>query len=205
MKIRPFQLSAYEANCYLISNKGKAVLIDPGDYSMEIANIIRNEDLQVTHILITHIHLDHFYAATAFSKLTGAKIYINPADGYLIKEEVDTWKECMYSQSCGMVDYEPFDPGMYEFLGEKCEVIATPGHTPGSLTLHFPDHTLAFVGDVIFSGSVGRSDFNGGDYETLMTTIKSKIFKFPPDTKLYTGHGPVTTVDYERRNNSFVK
>jgi glyoxylase-like metal-dependent hydrolase (beta-lactamase superfamily II) len=205
MKIRTFPLSAYEANCYLFSKGKDAVLIDPGDYSQEIVDIIKNENLNITHILITHIHLDHFYGATQFSKLTGAKIYISPEEDYLIKEEVDSWKECMYKKSCGMVDYQPFEPGSYKFLGEQCDVISAPGHTPGSLILYFPKLALAFVGDVIFQGSVGRHDFNGGDYETLMSSIKDIVFKFPDKTSLYTGHGPKTTVGHEKRHNPFVR
>jgi len=205
MQIRTFPLSAYQANCYLLSKNDEAVIIDPGDSCQEIVKILEREKLSVTHILITHIHLDHFYAATEFAKLTGAKIHISPEDGYLIKEEVDSWQECMYRSTCGMVDYEPFLPGSCEYLGEKCDVLSTPGHTPGSLTLHFPELEQAFVGDVVFAGSVGRTDYNGGDHATLMDTIKSIIFKLPEQTKLYTGHGPTTTVLRELTHNPFVK
>lgn len=205
MKIRIFPLSAYQANCYLVSRENEAIIIDPGDLSQELVNIIEKEKLKITHILITHIHLDHFYAASKFAELTGAQVYISPDDGHLIQEEIDTWEECMYSESCGRVEYEPFLAGQHEYLGEKCEVLSTPGHTPGSLTLHFPDSNVAFVGDVIFAGSVGRTDFNGGDTETLMHTVKNIIFKLPSQTKLYSGHGPATTVGHEEKHNPFAR
>jgi len=114
MKIRMFPLSAYQANCYLVSRENEAIIIDPGELSQELVNIIENEKLKITHILITHIHLDHFYAANKFAELTGAQVYISPDDGHLIQEEIDTWKECMYSESCGMLEYEPFLAGQHE-------------------------------------------------------------------------------------------
>lgn len=205
MKIRVFPLSVYQANCYLLSHNGEAVIIDPGDHCQELIDVIEVEQLKITQILITHIHLDHFYAAVEFANLTGATVYISPDDGHLIQEEIDTWQECQYSQVCEFPDYEPFTTGAHEYLGQRCEVISTPGHTPGSLTLHFPDSDLAFVGDVIFAGSVGRTDFNGGDYPTLMKTIKEVIFNLPEQTRLYTGHGSPTTVEREKRHNPFVK
>ncbi len=205
MKIRMFPLSAYQANCYLLSQGGKAVIVDPGDFSQVIVDILDKENLQVTHILITHVHLDHFYAASAFADLTGAEVYISPEDAHLIREEVDGWKECLYSKPCGPVKYKPFTAGTHDYLGEACEVLPTPGHTPGSLTLHFPARQVAFVGDVIFAGSVGRTDFNGGDSATLMNSIKEIIFKFPEPTTLYTGHGSPTTVGHEKKHNPFVQ
>lgn len=204
MQIRMFPLSAWQANCYLLSRDGEAVLVDPGEYDQGIVDIIENENLKVTHILITHIHLDHFYGATRFAELTGAKIYIHPKDDYLIPIEVVTWEECMYPESCGLVDYVPFEVGVYEFLGERCDVMLTPGHTPGSVTLYFSALKIALSGDVIFAGSVGRTDLNGGEPEVLPRTIHEVLFKLPGDTQLLSGHGQPTTVEHEMKYNPCV-
>lgn len=205
MKIRSFQVSAYETNCYLVSKGNEAIIIDPGDDCQALVEILNNEQLQVTHILITHTHLDHFYGATRLSQITGAKIYIHPDDEVLINQEISTWQECMYPRSCGPIDHEPLLVGTTSFLQEKCEVIQTPGHSPGSVTFYFPELSFAFVGDVIFQRAIGRHDFPGGSYEVLMASIQNVIMTLPDTTTLYTGHGPVTTVGSEKQFNPFIR
>ncbi|NDV18800.1 MBL fold metallo-hydrolase [Pseudodesulfovibrio sp. JC047] len=205
MHIRSFQVSAYETNCYLVSKGTEAIVIDPGDDCPALVETIAKEQLHVTHIIITHTHLDHFYGAMRLSQSTGAKIYIHPDDEVLIDQEISTWKECMYSESCGPIDHEPLPCGTYHFLEEKCEVMLTPGHTPGSVTLYFPELSLVFVGDVIFQRSVGRHDLPGGDYQTLMASIHNVILPLPDSTTLYTGHGPTTTVGSEKQFNPFIR
>lgn len=205
MQIRSFQVSAYETNCYLLSKGHEAVVIDPGDDCEPLLETLANEQLEVTHILITHTHLDHFYGATRLSQITGAKIYIHPDDEVLISQEIETWEECMYSKSCGPIVHEPLLTDTKYFLQEKCEVMLAPGHTPGSVVLHFPELSFAFVGDVVFHGAVGRHDLPGGDYDALMASIHDVILTMPDATKLYPGHGPETTVGYERRFNPFIR
>jgi len=102
-------------------------------------------------------------------------------------------------------EYQPLEPGEREFLGEKCQILHTPGHTPGSLTLYFPESKVLFAGDLIFQGSIGRTDFPGGSLESLLQGVREKIFTLPGDTVIYPGHGPQTTVESEKKHNPFFR
>jgi glyoxylase-like metal-dependent hydrolase (beta-lactamase superfamily II) len=99
--------------------------------------------------------------------------------------------------------YEPIMPGETEFVGLPCTVMATPGHTRGSLSFYFPDAGAVFVGDLIFKRSIGRTDFPGGSMETLIASVRENIFTLPPETVIYSGHGPETTVGDEKNHNPF--
>jgi glyoxylase-like metal-dependent hydrolase (beta-lactamase superfamily II) len=100
-------------------------------------------------------------------------------------------------------EYQKLVPGETEFLGLKCHVLATPGHAPGSLSFHFPEAGVVFVGDLLFARSIGRTDFQGGDLDLLRNSVQEKIFTLPPDTVVYPGHGPATTVGAEKAHNPF--
>lgn len=203
MDIRKFVLSMYRSNGYLLSDGRKAVFIDPGDVSEEVTDIIEQEGLELTHILITHIHLDHFYGAGALTVKTGAKVFFGADDSFLMPEELKDWESMGYFSPAQPVGMNPMNAGEYEFLGRKCIVMPVPGHTPGSLVYYFPEEKTVFTGDLIFAGSVGRTDFHGGDAEKLMNSIRTCIFTLDDDTVIYSGHGPSTTVGREKKRSFF--
>lgn len=205
MQIRIIPLGPLQTNGFLLSDNGKAVFIDPGDDPAKVLELIKSEGLELTHVLITHIHLDHFYGATRLADETGAEVLVYEKDAFLIEEEVRNGWEMGYPELEKEFTYTPLELGEQEFLGCKCVVLSTPGHTPGSVTFHFPDEGVAFVGDLIFARSVGRTDYTGGNTQDLMNSIRTHIFTMPEETVLLPGHGPATKAGEEKEHNPFFK
>lgn len=205
MQIRKFTLGPFRTNGYLLSDSGQAVFIDPGDNPAEVLAVLKEEGLQLTHVLITHMHLDHFYGAAKLAAVTGAEVLASSEDGFMVDTEIRDGGNWGYPELDDEFSFSPLEVGEREFLGRKCQVIATPGHTPGGLTFHFSDEGVAFVGDLIFMRSIGRTDFPGGDVNALMHSIHSAIFTMPGETVLYSGHGPSTTVADEKAHNPYVQ
>ncbi|MEF2145523.1 MAG: MBL fold metallo-hydrolase [Desulfovibrionaceae bacterium] len=202
MNVHSLTLGPLGTNCFVCSKNGRAVVVDPGGDPADVLSLLRAEKLELTHILITHLHFDHIYGNKALSKATGAPILASDKDAFLMDSEVGR------GGMMGLPLVEPFEfegiaPGEHEFLGLACTVLATPGHTPGSLTFYFPQSGCAFVGDLIFYRSVGRTDFPGGSSTALMDSVRKKIFTLPENTVLYSGHGPQTTAGDEQIHNPF--
>lgn len=202
MRIRIFALGPLQTNGYLLSHGSEAVFVDPGGDPAEVLDVLRDEKLTLTHILITHLHFDHVYGAAKLARETGAPILVGNGDAHLKDMEIGS------GGAMGLPKVEPFEfsaieVGETEFLGAKCVVILTPGHTPGGLTYYFPDAEAAFVGDSIFAGAVGRTDFPGGSMPTLLRAVEKGIFTLPENTELYPGHGPSTKVREEKLHNPF--
>ncbi|MGE4291741.1 MAG: MBL fold metallo-hydrolase [Desulfovibrio sp.] len=202
MKISVLELGPLGTNCYVCSEGNKAVAIDPGGDPAEVLDLLRNEHLELTHILVTHLHCDHIYGCKALAQATNATVLASPDDTFLLQTEVGA------GGLFGLPKVEKFDfsaikPGTHEFLGHECRVLATPGHTPGSLTFYFPDQGRAFVGDLLFRRSVGRTDFPGGSTPALTESVQKEIFTLPENTVIHSGHGPDTTVGDEKNHNPF--
>ncbi|GAB6175497.1 MBL fold metallo-hydrolase [Desulfobaculum senezii] len=202
MQIRTYALGPLQTNGYLLSSGGQAVFIDPGGDPASVLDVIRQENLTLTHVLITHLHFDHIYGAAKLARETGATIAANTEDGFLLETEVGAGG-AMGLPKVELFDFAPIAPGAATFVGEECQIVATPGHTPGSLTFVFPGEGAAFVGDLIFARSIGRTDFPGGSTPTLVRSVEQGIFTLPEDTTLYPGHGPATSVGDEKAHNPF--
>lgn len=207
MKVLQLQVGMIGTNCYLVENEatGHGVVIDPGDEGERIVALINKEGLQIDAIFITHGHSDHIGGLTEVRTATKAKVYISLADA-----------ECLTKAQTNLSVYlqgkkAEFDPAdLFYKDGDKImaaglefEVLATPGHTPGGVCLRCGD-TL-FCGDTIFLESVGRTDFPGGSYDALLNSIKTKILTLPDEVKLLPGHGPESSVGWERRRNPFLQ
>ncbi|MBI5519621.1 MAG: MBL fold metallo-hydrolase [Desulfovibrio sp.] len=202
MRITSYSLGPLETNCYVLDHGGQALVVDPGGDPAEVLDFLRAEKLALRHILVTHLHFDHIYGCAALAKATGAPVLAPKGDTYLMETELG--KGGVY----GFPQVEPFERvaapvGRQEFIGLECRCLATPGHTPGSVTYYFPEAGAAFVGDLIFYRSVGRTDFPGGSSAQLKESVLSQIFTLPDDTVLYSGHGLETTVAAERTHNPF--
>lgn len=202
MEIRTFPLGPLETNCYLAHADGQAIVVDPGGDPAPLIAFLQEKELKLTHILNTHLHFDHIFGNDALQEFTQALIYANQEDAYLLDTELGkggVW-------GLPKVDdftFKPLSPGELTLLGSTCQALHTPGHTPGSLSFYFPEHAVAFVGDLIFNRSVGRTDFPGGDFETLRRSVIERIFSLPDEVTLYSGHGPATTVADEKNHNPF--
>ncbi|WP_069857316.1 MBL fold metallo-hydrolase [Desulfoplanes formicivorans] len=203
MYVNIFQLGPLETNCYLVYNDAKeAVVIDPGGDPAEVLAVLRSQGLTLTHILNTHLHFDHIGGNAALSDATGAEILAGEADRPLLSSELGSGGFMGFPKTPSF-SFTPLTPGTHTFVGETCHVLATPGHSPGSLSLYFPVLGAVFCGDLIFYRSVGRTDFPGGDEKVLKESACSQILVLPEETIIYPGHGPQTDVRDARENNPF--
>lgn len=202
MEIKTFPLGPLQTNCYVLSGESQAVVIDPGGDPAAVVEYLKANNLELTHILNTHLHFDHTYGNKALTDATGAPIICSQKDMYLLDSELGR------GGTFGLPEIDMFEPqfiepGEHSFGGLGCSVFHTPGHSSGSLTFHFPEAGAAFVGDLIFYRSIGRTDFPGGDLEVLKNSVKTHIFTLPPETLLLSGHGPETTAGDEMNHNPF--
>lgn len=191
-------------NCYIIGceKTRHSAVIDPGDEVERIVSAIKKNDLSLKYILLTHGHVDHVTQLATLKNKIPAEVFMHAGDLFLF-ENIS-----IQAMMFGLPDPGHPQPDRFFADGEKLalgelelRVIHTPGHSPGSVTYQIKDNL--FVGDLIFSGSIGRTDLPGGNYETLINSVQKKIFTFPDATKIYPGHGPMTTVGQEKRFNPF--
>jgi glyoxylase-like metal-dependent hydrolase (beta-lactamase superfamily II) len=205
--VGPFFKNGYVVGC---ENTRQAVFIDPGDEVEQLLAFIASEQLAVTHILLTHAHVDHVSGVAEAKRALGVPIYLHKDDLFLYQNAVRT------GMMFGLTVEEPppvdvfyEGEGPIVFGGYQVRVVHTPGHCPGGVCLAIakqgdtsPPHL--FVGDTLFAGSIGRTDLPGGDYKTLLKAITEVLFAFPDESIVYSGHGPETTIGRERKTNPFV-
>ncbi|WP_084146879.1 MBL fold metallo-hydrolase [Maridesulfovibrio zosterae] len=198
--VETFVLGPLETNCYLLTSGKNAVVIDCGLEPLPLLRAIRDRDIDVQAIYLTHMHFDHIGGVADLQKVTQAPVYGSTKDEYL-KEVAVMYGGSLEYQS--MIDFKLTDqkPGRINILESPVIVLSTPGHSPGSLSYFFPALGCVFVGDLIFMISTGRTDFPGGDEEALIKSVKERIFLLPETTKIFSGHGPMTTVKHELNNN----
>ena len=205
--VGPFFKNGYVVGC---ENTRKAVFIDPGDEVDQLLDFIRAEKLDVTHILLTHAHVDHVSGVAEAKRTLGVPIYLHKDDLFLYQNAVRT------GMMFGLTVEEPPPVDVF-YEGEepiafgdyRVRVVHTPGHCPGGVCLAIskqgdPSPPRLFVGDTLFAGSIGRTDLPGGDYETLLRAITGTLFTFPDESIVYSGHGPETTIGREKQTNPFV-
>jgi glyoxylase-like metal-dependent hydrolase (beta-lactamase superfamily II) len=202
MHVHVLPIGPLETNCYLLEADGEAVIVDPGGNPYALLRYLEEHELTLTRILITHMHFDHILGNADLAKATGARIYADKRDEPLLEVTSGTR---FGLQPTPPFAYDNLEEGDLTLLGQPCKVIATPGHSPGSLSYYFPDASAVFVGDVLFYRSVGRTDLPGGDAGVLGHSIRKKIYALPADTVVYPGHGPATTVGEEMRENPFFR
>ena len=202
----PFVQNGYVVGC---DDSRQAVIIDPGDGVADLLAFATRARLQIVHILLTHAHLDHVTGVAAAKRALGAPVHLHKDDLFLYERVVQQ------GASFGLrVEPQPpidsyYSPGQAIGFG-SLEAVAhhTPGHCPGGVCLAIapkgrPSKHL-FVGDTLFAGSIGRTDLPGGDYNTLIASIRTVLFAFGDDAVVYSGHGPATTIGQERTTNPFL-
>lgn len=208
MIIETFPVGALACNCTIMGDEEKleAIVIDPGDEVSRIEKRLQKHGLKLKQILVTHAHLDHVGGALKLKKLTGAPIYMNEADLPLL-ETLE-----MQAAWLGMTPPEPVKPDAPladgQIVGlEACpgQILHTPGHTQGSVCLHFAPFTLLVAGDTLFAGSIGRTDLPGGDFRQIIDSIHTRLLTLPEETKVLPGHGPLTSIGEERENNPYLQ
>lgn len=189
-----------DVNCYLvpIEESHRLYIIDPGGDTEKIAAAAKKFTYDEAIILLTHAHVDHISAVRDVAKVLDiSKVYLHKGDLNLYK-----------SPNNHLMPYIPVAEGLPATTdtmpGNDFEVIETPGHSQGGVCYYFKQIPAVFVGDTIFSNSVGRSDLPGGNHDQLISSIKSKLMTLPDDLKLYPGHGPATTVSNEKKFNPYL-
>lgn len=213
MKVAIFQLALFGVNCFVVYDpvEKKAAIIDPG-IIMErefdaIDNFLEKNSLTVTHIINTHLHIDHAIANTQLHKKYGAPVYAHGDDRFLadrITEQANSFG-IPTKVTDVEITHELKDGEIIEIGSGKLEVIHVPGHSPGGIALYDKQDGFLISGDTLFQGSIGRTDLPGGDYATLLISIKNRLFNLPDETVIYPGHGPATTLGREKQTNPFLQ
>jgi glyoxylase-like metal-dependent hydrolase (beta-lactamase superfamily II) len=208
--LKSFCFNPFQQNTYLLyDNQGTAFIIDPGNYTSSenslLKSFIDEKKLNLKRLLLTHAHIDH---------ILGNK-FILDTYGLLPEAHVEELFFIDRMPQSGATYGVPCDPSPYPekyivpgdkiLLGDyEFETLYTPGHSPGSISFYNKENKLLISGDVLFKNSIGRTDLPKGDHETLLTSIKEQLFTLPDDVKVFSGHGPSTTIGYEKANNPFL-
>ncbi|MBG0789430.1 MAG: MBL fold metallo-hydrolase [Desulfovibrionaceae bacterium] len=200
LTIETFILGPDETNCYLLHSGGDAVVVDVGIEPGRLLDRIGRLGLNLAGVYLTHFHLDHIGGVGELLNRFDAPVYAGGEDEFLkeISMEAGGIRELARFVDFG---YERIGPGRRTALGQPLLVLDTPGHTPGSLSYFFPAAGCVFTGDLIFMIAVGRTDLPQGSGPELLGSIRSRILTLPDETRIYSGHGPMTTVAHEKQYN----
>ena len=196
-------------NCSVLGDEttGEAVVIDPGDEVEKVLDVLVRHNLRARYIVATHAHLDHVGGVERLQRATGAAVLMHEADLPLF-EHLDVQAEMLGLRAPARLEVDQFlrEGGTLRCGSLALEVLHTPGHSPGSLSLHLPGgQAKLFSGDTLFQGSIGRTDLWGGSYDEILRSIRSRLLIFPDETPVFPGHGPATTIGHERERNPFLQ
>lgn len=210
MKIDTIVLGDLEANCFCVRTDEKAstcLLIDPGLNPEPLIHFLRRNNLTPEAVVLTHGHADHIGGVeTVRQHWPAVEVAISNDDAAMLTDpakNLSMLAEVMVQARPAEIRFNN-SQRYFEAAGLRFEIIHTPGHTPGGICLYNSDEAVLFCGDTLFAGSVGRSDFPGGNHELLIDRIKHKLLILPDPTRVYPGHGPATTIRTEKRHNPFL-
>jgi glyoxylase-like metal-dependent hydrolase (beta-lactamase superfamily II) len=211
LSVKQFTFNPVQENTYVLYNEtGDCGIIDPGCYFQSerdtLRNFIEETGLQPRLLLNTHCHLDHVFGNKWVAETWGLVLHIHPLEKKVLEfapQSGEMWQLPFENYEGDLVYLKP---GTEIKLGDdSLEILFTPGHSPGSVCFYHEPGGFIIGGDVLFNGSVGRTDLPGGDFKTLFNSIQTQLFTLPDETKVYSGHGPVTSIGFEKMNNPFVK
>ena len=206
MIIKKLEVGPIMANCFILGCEStkEGVVIDPGDDADRILMELAKSGLKVKYLINTHGHFDHVGANKRMKEVTGAEIAVHPDDEPMFQElSRSAMMFGLSAENSPPADIRLNDGDEITFGEITLKVIHTPGHSKGGICLYTKGYL--FAGDTLFAGSIGRTDLNGGDYDTLISSIKEKLLVLEPETVVYTGHGPETTIGNEKRTNPFLR
>ena len=205
MEVIEYQTGPLRVNTYLVYDETKeAFLVDPGSYLKQISNKIVEKELNLKYIVLTHGHGDHIGGIPQFKiDFPDVKVVALDLEKEVLNDPILNNSAVILGGQVAMDADEYVSDGQTIQVGDMTlKVVATPGHTPGGMSIILED--AVFCGDTLFKGSIGRSDMPGGDYLALINSIKTKLFVLPDDTKVYPGHMSKTTIGWEKKHNPFV-
>ena len=207
MDVRMFTVGPVAENCFIIRRDGsdRALIVDPGDEAPKLISAIEQLGVTLEGILLTHTHFDHVGAVAPVARATGAEVWV---------PEIEKGVLANINSFVPWPGFGPFEDyeaehtlrggERLELAGFEIDVLFTPGHSPGHVTYSVPDEAAVFSGDVLFQGSVGRVDLPGGDWDTLLESLRTLVDSLPPETTVYPGHMGITTLGAERASNPFL-
>lgn len=208
MILETFPVGPLRCNCTILGDQasGEAMVVDPGDNVPQILAFLEQHRLTLKQIVVTHGHIDHVGGAAQLKKATGAPVLLNQNDLPLL--------QMMHVQATWLGIPTPHveapdasaDEGMTASVsGHTATILHTPGHTQGSICLHFAPDNLLLAGDTLFAGSIGRTDLAGGDSKQILRSLHDRLLTLPDSTRVIPGHGPATTIGQERETNPFLQ
>jgi len=206
LKVVTIPAGIYAANCYLVysENTKKAIVIDPGGDVDDIMAKIEELNLDIEYIILTHGHGDHIGGVLELKSFIDVPIAIHKEDEYMLKNGNQNLSSQMVMGTIELnADILLEDGDEISFGDLTAKIIHTPGHTPGGISIKIGNSI--FTGDTLFAGSIGRTDFPGGSYKEIISSIKNRIIIYPDETIIYPGHGPATNVKIEKANNPFLR
>jgi hydroxyacylglutathione hydrolase len=209
LQIKSFEFNPFQENTYVLYDETNAcVIIDPGCFDKQeeqtLADFISSNQLTVTQLINTHCHIDHVLGNAFVVQAFGVKLYVHKIEEPLLRA-VKTYApnygffQYRESEADGFLD----EPGTIQVGHQTLQILFVPGHSPGHIALYHPGSKSLIGGDVLFRNSIGRTDLPGGDFDTLISSIHQKFFTLPDEVTVYCGHGPTTTIGYEKRTNPF--
>ena len=200
-------LGICQTNCYFVYQEGSTdvIFFDPADKGDYIYEKLQEKGLNVKGILLTHGHFDHIWGTDKLRELSGAPIYAYEAEKALCEDAITNVSDQVGRPYTVVPDYYVKDGEEITIAGMTGKVIATPGHTVGSCCYYFEEAGMLIAGDTLFQESVGRTDLPTGSMSAIIHSIKDKLFLLPDETKVYPGHGDVTSIGHEKRYNPFVQ
>src|SRR5919106_1449603 len=207
MDVRMFTVGPVQENCFLFRRAGsdRALIVDPGEEAPKLLAAVEALGVELAGILLTHTHFDHVGAVAPVAQATGAEVWV---------PEIEKGVLANINSFVPWPGFGPFEDyeaehtlkggERLELAGFEIDVLFTPGHSPGHVTFSIPDEAAVFSVDVLFQGSVGRTDLPGGDWATLLESIRKLVEGHPPETTVYPGHMGITTLGAERATNPFL-
>ncbi len=211
MHIQPFTFNPFATNLYVVSDGGEAVVVDAASHTADeharVVQYVEANGLAVRHLLLTHAHVDHVFGCAALARAFGLDWALHPADATLLRHAAEQARFFGVAMDAAPPPTTtPLQDGDAIRFGRcQWEVRHTPGHAPGHVVFYDRAHGVVFGGDVLFRGSIGRTDLPLGDLPLLMRSIETGLLTLPDATRVLPGHGPETTVGHERRHNPFLQ
>ncbi len=210
MQIKQFEFNPLGENTYVLYDDSReCVVIDPGcffpDEKAQLAEFIDGHDLTVKHLINTHLHFDHIFGSAFVEQTYDIRTEAHPADEFMLDGLAQRMQMFGFR---GEVPPPTIGRYLHEgdsilFGSQTLDILEVPGHSPGSIAFYNAQQGCIFVGDALFRGSIGRTDLEGGNHQQLLDAIRTKLFTLPPETVVYSGHGPATTIGFEMQHNPF--
>lgn len=213
MKVSRFIFNMFGVNCYVLwdPDTREAAIVDPGMADRAecdaLDDFLTRNRLHATQLIDTHMHLDHIFGNLYVKERYGLPVRAAKADEFLgltLNDQAARFRLPVKAEDHG-IDMELKDGDVLHVGGEELRVLAVPGHSPGSIALYAPGSGFVITGDALFAGSIGRTDLPGGDFATLIGSIREKLMKLPPETVVLPGHGDETTIGRELKSNPYIR